>query len=255
MHQITARVVENKEITRDIFRLTLFAPAVARESKPGQFVHLQCGVNQSYILRRPFSVHQTVGVDAFDVLIRVVGDGTKWLAARRPKDSVNLIGPLGRGFTIGAELKRALIVAGGMGVAPLVFLALKLAEEKVKVYTVMGAASKDQLLDFMDLKRLTRKIAVSTDDGSQGHKGLVTDILGKEIEEADPDVVFACGPLAMLRAVAGISRRYSTSCQMSLEARMACGVGACLGCTVGAKDNYLKVCSDGPVFDTQELGW
>ncbi len=255
MHQLTARIVANQEVAEDIYRITLYAPAVARDAQPGQFVHVLCGDRHTYILRRPFSIHQVVGTDAFDLLVRVVGDGSRWLAGRRPKATVDLIGPLGRGFAIDGEFSRALIAAGGMGVAPMVFLAGRLAEKKVKVYTVMGAASRAQLLDFMDLKRLTRRIAVATDDGSHGHKGLLTDILSKEIEEADPQLVFACGPGAMLRSVAGISRRYGIDCQVSLEARMACGIGACLGCAVRAKETYLKVCSDGPVFKTEELGW
>ncbi len=255
MHQTESRVVDKQEVAEDIFKLTLYAPEVARAAKPGQFVHLQCGENQSYILRRPFSVHQVIGADAFDILVRVVGEGTKWLATRRPKDSIDLIGPLGSGYQVASGLKRAMIVAGGMGVAPLIFLASKLAEEKIKVYTVMGAANRNQLLDFMDLKRLTRKMAVTTDDGSQGHKGLVTDVLAKEIEEGDPEVIFACGPGEMLKTVAGVAGRFGVSCQVSLEAYMACGVGACLGCVVEAKSSYLKVCADGPVFDTKELGW
>ena len=254
MHQLTARVVAKHEIAPDIFRLTLYAPAVAREARPGQFVHIQCGVNQSYILRRPFSVHQVVGGEAFDVLVRVVGDGTRWLAGREPKASLDLIGPLGRSFETNG-VTRAVLVAGGMGVAPMVFLAGRLAEAKVKVYTLMGAASREQLLDFMDLKRLTRKIAVATDDGSQGHRGPVTEILAREIQEAEPERIYACGPAGMLRAVAGICRRFEIPGQVSLEARMACGVGACLGCAVEAKGAYLKVCADGPVFDIEELGW
>jgi len=255
MHQITARIVAKEEIAPGIFRITLFAPAVAREAQPGQFVHVCCGEHQSYILRRPFSIHRVVGADAFDILVREVGEGTKWLASRRPKDSVDLIGPLGRGFNVDGDFSRAMIVAGGMGIAPMVFLAGKIAENKVKVYTVMGAAGRTQLLDFMDLKRLTRRIAVATEDGSQGHKGLVTDILSKEIEESGPERIFACGPAAMLRPVAGISRRFGIPCQVSLEARMACGVGACLGCAIEAREGYVKVCSDGPVFSADELGW
>lgn len=255
MHQLTAKIVAKEEVLQGIFRITLFAPAVAREAQPGQFVHLSCGDRQSHILRRPFSIHRVVGADAFDILMRVVGEGTKWLASRRPKDPVDLIGPLGRGFEVKEDLSRAMIVAGGMGVAPMVFLAGKIAEKKIKLYTVMGAAGRDQLLDFMDLKRLTRKIAVTTEDGSQGHKGLVTDILSKEIEAIAPEMIFACGPAPMLRSVAGIGHRHGVPSQVSLEARMACGVGACLGCAIPAKDGYLKVCSDGPVFTAEELGW
>lgn len=255
MNQITARVVAKNEIAPGIFRLALFAPAVAREAKPGQFVHIKCGDNQANILRRPFSVHQIVGAETVELLVKVVGEGTKWLTAREPKDPVDLIGPLGRGFEVKENLSRALIVGGGMGVAPLIFLAAVLSRQKVKVYTAMGASSRAQLLDFMDLKRITRKIVVATDDGSQGQKGPVTDVLAKEIEEDEPEQIFACGPMAMVRSTAGIARRFGIPCQVSLEARMACGVGACLGCTVGAKDGYLKVCSDGPVFTAEELGW
>lgn len=255
MQQLVAKVVAKQDLTKDIFRMTIYAPAVAKEARPGQFVHLQCGEDQSYILRRPFSVHQVTGTDAVEVLVKVIGQGTRWLAQRRPKDSINMIGPLGNGFNMPDGLSRALIVAGGMGVAPLVFLAHKLAAQKVKVYTLMGAASRMELLDFMDLKRLTRRISVSTEDGSQGHRGLITDILSREIEDVGPEIIYSCGPEAMLRNVAGIARRHGVACQVSLEARMACGVGACLGCAVKGRDGYVNVCSDGPVFDLEALEW
>jgi dihydroorotate dehydrogenase electron transfer subunit len=255
MHQLTARVIAKQEISQGIFRLTVFAPQVAREAVPGQFVHVRCGSDQPYLFRRPFSVHQIVGEDTIALLVRVVGQGTRWLVSREPKESIDMIGPLGRGFEIKPDLSRAVLVAGGLGVAPLIFLAKRLAERKVKAYTLMGAGNRELLLDFMDLKRLTRRISVATDDGSQGHKGMVTDLLSKEIEEAAPEVVFACGPEAMLKTVAGLTRRHGVACQVSLEAVLACGVGACLGCAVKAKENYLQVCSDGPVFSTDELGW
>lgn len=255
MHQIKARVVAKEQISQSVYKLNLFAPAVAREAVPGQFVHVLCGANRTHLLRRPFSVHQLVGGESFEILFAVVGQGTGWLASLGVKDTVDLIGPLGRGFDLAGEGVRVLLVAGGMGVAPLAFLAHRLTEARAKVYTVMGAASEIQLLDFMDLKRLTRKITVATEDGSQGYRGLVTDVLPAAIQESRPERVYACGPEAMLRLVAAISARHGVGCQVSLESRMACGVGACLGCVVPAGDGYRRVCADGPVFDTAELGW
>lgn len=255
MHQVKTTVVSKQALTKEIYKITLFAPPIAREAKPGQFVHLQCGTEQSYLLRRPFSIHQVVGVDTIDILIRVVGQGTSWLAERRPKDTIDAIGPLGNGFEVDSRIDRALLIAGGIGVAPMVFLARQLFDAKVRSYTALGAKTSADLLDAMELKRLTRRVAVTTEDGSRGHHGLVTDILAQEIEEAKPQMVYACGPEAMLRNVAGICARFEVPCQVSLEARMACGVGACLGCAVETIDGYVNVCSAGPVFDSETLGW
>lgn len=255
MHQIKSTVVAKEPLTKDIFRLTLYAPAVAREARPGQFIHLKCGDDRSFILRRPISVHQVIGEDTIDILVRAVGSGTTWLSERRPKDTIDIIGPLGNGFRISPKIERAILVAGGIGVAPMVFLARRLFDSDVKSYTILGAVSGADLLDVMELKRLTRRIMVTTEDGSRGTKGRATDILGREIEANSPQMVYACGPEAMLRNVAGICDRYQVECQVSMEARMACGVGACLGCAVEGADGYLSVCSDGPVFSTRALGW
>jgi dihydroorotate dehydrogenase electron transfer subunit len=177
------------------------------------------------------------------------------LAERRPKDNIDAIGPLGNGFDIDPKIDRALLVGGGIGVAPMVFLAKHLFEADIRVNTLLGAVTAADLLDAMELKRLTRRVAVTTDDGSRGHRGLVTDILGKEIESVDPQIVYACGPEAMLRNVAGICARYDVPCQVSLEAKMACGIGACLGCAVETPAGHVNVCSEGPVFDIKTLGW
>ena len=255
MKQIRARVVGREDITSDIFRLTLFAPEIARESSPGQFIHLLCGEDQSFILRRPFSIHRIGGSETIDVLVRVVGKGSQWLARREPKDQIDAIGPLGRGFDFSGDIRRAVLVAGGIGIAPMVFLAKKLFDHKIRTSAVIGAAGRTELLDVMDLKRMTRRVSVATDDGSQGHHGLVTDIVGPEIKQSDPQIVYACGPQPMLRTVANIASRYGVSCQVSLEAIMACGIGACAGCAVESADGFLNVCSDGPVFTTNDLGW
>ncbi len=255
MRQVKSTVVAKESLTKQIFKLTLFAPEIAQEARPGQFVHLLCGTEQSFILRRPFCIHQVVGQDTIDVLIRVVGQGTRWLSERRPKDSLDCLGPLGNGFTIDPRVDRAMVVAGGIGVAPMVFLARHLFDADVRVHALVGAMTAADLLDVMELKRLTRRVFVTTDDGTQGTKGMVTDILAEQLEANEPQVVYACGPEAMLRNVAGICARFDIDSQVSLEARMACGIGACLGCAIETRDGYRNVCSDGPVFSSEELGW
>lgn len=253
MQQVKATVISKNFFTKDVFKLTLFAPTVAREVKAGQFIHLLCSPTQKFILRRPFSVHQVNG-DSLDLLIKVVGQGTAFLSHLNLREHVDFIGPLGRPFSTKGVTK-ALIVAGGMGIAPLFLLAQQLAAEKVKTYALLGAANRDLLFSYMDIKRLTRKVEATTEDGSFGHQGKVTDLLNQMLNEVQPDMIYACGPLAMLQAVGRLARQQQVSCQVSLEARMACGVGACYGCAVAGRDGYLKVCSDGPVFNIEELKW
>lgn len=255
MNQFTATVVANQQLTKRIFKLTLFAPPVAENAKPGQFIHALCGNDQSYILRRPFSIHQIIGSDTIDIIIQTIGKGTAWLSKRRPKDHIDLIGPLGHGFDIGRDIERAVIVGGGIGTAPMIFLAKALYDANIRVFALIGAATAPDLLDVMELKRLARKVSVTTEDGDRGTKGVVTDILGPEIEETRAQVVYACGPEMMLKHVAGICRRYGVACQVSLEARMACGIGACLGCAIQTDDGFLNVCSDGPVFSADMIRW
>lgn len=253
MQQVKATVISKTFFTKDVFKLTLYAPTIAKKFKAGQFIHLLCGQGQQFILRRPFSVHQISG-DSFDILIKVVGQGTAYLSHINVRDQIDFIGPLGRPFSTKGVTK-ALIVAGGMGIAPLFLLAQQLAEQKVKTYALLGAPTRDLLFSYMDIKRLTRKVEATTEDGSFGRHGKVTDLLSQMLNEVQPEMIYACGPLAMLEAVGRVARQQLISCQVSLEARMACGVGACYGCVVAGRDGYLKVCSDGPVFNLEELRW
>jgi dihydroorotate dehydrogenase electron transfer subunit len=253
MQQVKATVIGKTFFTKDVFKLTLFAPTVAKEVKAGQFIYLLCGQAQQFILRRPFSVHQVSG-DSLELLIKVVGQGTAYLSHLNVREQVDFIGPLGRPFN-SKGVNKALIVAGGMGIAPLFLLAQQLAAQKVKTYALLGAPTRDLLFSYMDIKRLARKVEATTEDGSFGHQGKVTDLLSSMLNEVQPDMIYACGPLAMLQAVSRIASQQQINCQVSLEARMACGVGACYGCTVNGKAGYLKVCSDGPVFSAEELVW
>lgn len=253
MQQLKAIVTSKSFLTKEVFKLVFSAPAIAHQVQAGQFVHLLYGENQQFILRRPFSVHQVSG-DSIELLIKIVGQGTAFLSRLNVRDHLDVLGPLGRPFTIQGAT-RALIISGGMGVAPLLLLAQQLAAAKVKTYALLGAQQRELLHCYMEMKRVARKVEVSTEDGSMGYQGKVTDIAVDVIEEVQPDIIYACGPLSMLQAVARIAKKWQINCQVSLEARMACGVGACYGCTVEGRERYLKVCSDGPVFNIEELGW
>lgn len=255
MYQVTSTTLAKEELASGIFKIKFFAPQIAKAATPGQFVHIKCGDNRDYILRRPFSIHRITGDGSFEVLFNLIGAGTNWLARLGAKEPVDIIGPLGKGFVLTDQPRKVMLVAGGMGVAPLVFLAGKLVERQAKIYTVIGAANKERLLDYMDLKRLTRKILATTEDGSQGTKGKVTDILPTAISEDRPEQIFACGPRDMLRQVASIAKRWQTPCQVALEELMACGVGVCLSCVTETATGYKRVCADGPVFDSEEIEW
>lgn len=255
MYQLSATVLAKQELAPGIFKMKFFAPRIAKDAIPGQFVHIRCDEKRDYILRRPFSIHQVTGGDSFEILFKTIGPGTKWLAGLRIKAAADIIGPLGNGFRLSKDPGKVMLVAGGMGIAPLVFLANKLAERRAKIYTVIGATNKERLLDYMDLKRLTRKILAATEDGSQGTKGRVTDILPEAIAEDGPDLIFACGPRDMLKQVSSIAAKHDVPCQIALEELMACGVGVCLSCVTKTKSGFKKVCSDGPVFNSDEIEW
>jgi dihydroorotate dehydrogenase electron transfer subunit len=220
---------------------------------------------KSPLLRRPLSIFSrneetgTVGL-----LYRRVGLGTRLLSAKRPGATLDLVGPLGRGFAPPEEIERALVVAGGLGVAPLFFLAQDLAAQNLTVRFLLGATCREQLLCTDRLRDLGVGLDLSTDDGSEGYHGLVTDLLEDVLDQeewvADTTCLFVTGPEPMMRTVATLARRHRMPAQFSLERHMACGLGACWGCVVRCRDErgrpvYRRACVDGPVFDLAELPW
>lgn len=268
------RILENKKIGPECFRMTFTAPQIARESKAGQFVHIRCFKSPVLFLRRPFSIHG-VHKDRTEILYRIVGKGTKEIAGRKPGEFVDVIGPLGQGFEISRELKFTILVAGGIGVAPLVMLAEDLKKCKAgthkagrvncNVTVLIGAKTKKELLCKEEFEKLGCEVKVSTEDGSEGSKGLVTDLLKRFLPSAiskKPDdlwlgwsTIYACGPKEMLKKVTQIAERYNIPTEVSLEENMACGIGACYGCPVKTKQGYKLVCKDGPVFKANEIVW
>jgi dihydroorotate dehydrogenase electron transfer subunit len=247
--------------------LTLVAPRVAEQARPGQFVHLLAGEDRSFPLRRPFSIHRVerpgAALGTVEVVFDVVGAGTLALSRLRPHDVVDVLGPLGRPFTPPPAPTGCLLVGGGYGTAPLFFLATELRVRRCRVDFVIGAASAGRLLDAMEAKRLGHSLTLTTDDGSAGRRGLVTDPLGDLLARTGAGQVYACGPMPMLAAVSRVAAAAGVPCQVAVEEQMACGTGICFSCVVpvGTGDGasgptrMARSCLEGPVFEGTAIAW
>lgn len=257
MLQRTGRVISNKEVKPGYFLMHIKCPPIAKTAKPGQFLTIRCGDKTEPLLRRPFGFHK-IRNSGFEILYEVVGKGTGILSSMEPGDEMDILGPLGNGFDIPKNKKDFIVVAGGIGVAPLASLAESLVKiKRSEVYAVIGARSKKALLCERHFNDIGIKTMVATDDGSCGKRCFATDVLNGLLSEKKGfrPVIFACGPEAMLRAAAHIAKRRGLECYASLEENIACGVGACLGCAIKTRSGYKLVCKDGPVFNTKEIIW
>jgi dihydroorotate dehydrogenase electron transfer subunit len=243
--------------------MTVVAPRIARAFRPGQFVAAAVGGPQSsMLLRRAFSIH-AVGPDhggTVEIVIDAHGPGTQWLAERRPRDVVDLTGPLGRPFPQPREPVSCLLIGGGYGSAPLFPLANRLRARGCPVDFLLGAASADRVFGSLSARRTGRTTTITTEDGSLGVRGLVTDPLARVMHEARTEVIYACGPMPMLRAVTDFGARYEIPVFTLVEESMACGIGVCMTCVlpVTCEDGVtrmLRSCVDGPVFRGQDVRW
>ncbi len=255
--QEKAPLLHREVIAADIFRLTLHAPEIAGAAHPGQFVMLQISEGMDPLLRRPFSIHQISAGGNMQILFKVIGRGTATLAGLLPGNHIDCIGPLGRGFFL-EQKDHLCLVGGGMGIAPLYFLARRLLQTGRMVekdFVLLGARNREELSIFADeFSELGYRVQTATDDGSMGHHGFVTELLDPILPTMER--VCTCGPFAMMKICADKARAADVACQVSLETHMACGLGACLGCAVtGADGGYLHVCRQGPVFDADEVTW
>ena len=226
---------------------------------PGQFVHLRVTGEGTPFLRRPFSIHRVNPEEqTLELLYAVVGQGTRRMAESLEGQRFNLLGPLGTGFPDPpAGSRRVVLVGGGMGIAPLLFAADVLKKRSFQLVIIMGFPSEDHIVCRNAFDELEAEVMIATEDGSAGFKGLPTDLLRMKLGENGTDTVFACGPSAMMESVKMTCEKTRTPAWISMEERMACGVGACLGCVVTVKDNgvtvYRKACVDGPVFAAAEV--
>jgi dihydroorotate dehydrogenase electron transfer subunit len=245
-----------------ICSLTMTAPAICRTARAGQFIMVRAAEPQSKdpLLRRPFSIHRIAG-DRLTIVFKVVGRGTEYLAQLRSQEELDVIGPMGRGFMPVEAAPLHYLVGGGLGIAPLHLLAESIRRDRpaAPVIALLGARNAAELEAFADIRTVQGlEVRVSTDDGSVGQHGFVTDLLARAVPELGPGAVYCCGPLPMMQAVARYCRERELACQVSLEAMMACAVGACLGCAVpkaagAGDDGYVHVCKDGPVFAAEEI--
>jgi dihydroorotate dehydrogenase electron transfer subunit len=233
------------------YLIWLESPQIASLAQPGQFVMVRCGENT--LLRRPLSFHSVV-MDRFALLFTVVGRGTQWLSQRQAGDSLDILGPLGNGFSIYPASHNVLLVAGGIGLAPLGFLEATALSQGCSVKLLEGAGTADQLLPAMLLPHAEKVWpAATTLDGSAGEKGPVTILVPPLADWADQ--VFACGPLPMYKTMAQMAELKDRQVQVSLEVVMGCGHGVCYGCTIRTKQGLKQVCKDGPVFDLNDIIW
>jgi len=264
-------VLANQEITPSIFRMRILTPGFAAAAAPGQFVMVRPELALPTMLRRPFGIFRTGCLppecdglpprEYMEILYKVVGQGTKILSELHQGDRLELLGPLGRGFDLGTPGQEKILVGGGIGLVPLFMLGEALVAQGSRVRLLMGGRTRDDILAVTEFERSGVETYVSTDDGSLGEAGFVTKVLERKLSKYPQAEVFACGPTPMLSAVAALCAERQVKLQVSLEAHMACGVGACLGCVVkGAghsesNPRYLCTCKAGPVFKAQDLDW
>ena len=264
MHQQSGRVLWNKKVGPDYYRIGLGDLDGYQRSQPGQFIMLRVAEGMDPLLRRPFSIHRLIKdkarVCGIELLYKVVGEGTRRLSRTVSGRRINILGPLGNGFRLPDSFDLAYIASGGIGVAPLVFLGEFLIEKGVapeKIAVFQGGRCKTDLLCREQFEALGLTVTVTTDDGSEGDQCFITDPLDLAVQKNRPDIIWACGPPDMLGCVAGIAEKNNIPCQLSLEAMMACGLGACLGCAVPERggNQYLHVCKDGPVIQADRIAY
>lgn len=267
IYNITVKILSKQEVVPTIYLMRLRAPEIAQNALPGQFIHIKCSKVNYPLLRRPLSIHRIDKEKGeIYILFQVVGESTKLLAQNEVGDDLDIIGPIGNGFNIYPESRKIMIVGGGIGVAPLLALCEESIRQGKEVRVLIGALRKELVVREESFKVLGAKVDVATNDGSYKYKGLVTDLLERIIKEGWlADQIFACGPKLKLKKIVEVSLDAHIACQVSLEERMACGIGACLGCVckIKTKDKekdkvkheYKRVCVDGPIFEGSEVVW
>lgn len=257
MVEQTVQIVSNERDTDQYYRLVVRAPQIAPLVQPGQFAHIRILAMKDALLRRPFSIFQVAG-DTFSILYKTVGKGTEVLSKMCAGEELSAIGPLGRGFTVpkpGAEFP--LLVAGGYGMAAMYLLAQRSPQKGI---VFVGGRRHVDILCEKEFRALGWEVRVTTEDGSHGEKGLVTQPLLAELQRSVAHrKVFACGPTPMLKAVGKIAEDFNVPAELSMDEHMCCGVGVCLACVIPIRSGegweYQRTCTEGPVFDSREVVW
>lgn len=247
-----AKLINKEQIKEDLFKYTLQTENIAKNAKPGNFIEMKVADTSTVFLRRPISIFNIDG-NNIEVIFQVKGKGTKCLSEKQVGDEIDILGPLGLGTFEVDNFNKVAIIGGGIGVFPLYELAKQL-KGKTKINTYLGFRNKDFVVVEDEFKAVSDNLIITTDDGSYGEKGFAIDFLKRDEK---PDMIYACGPLPMLKAVKAYADENNIKCQISLEERMGCGIGACLGCAVkvikNGEERYGHVCKDGPVFYSKDV--
>ena len=257
---LLAKLVKKEKLNSDIFKFSVEAPSIVKTSKPGNFIEIRVSDQVEPFLRRPISIYNMDRENGIlEFIFQVKGKGTKILAQKEVGDNIDIIGPLGYVTFIYEQYKNLAIIGGGIGVFPLYELAKCAKKDEKKVNIYLGYRSKDFVVLEEEFKQVSDNFILTTDDGSYSQKGYAIQFLEKDIDEGKVDSIFACGPLPMLKAVQKLATEKSIPCQISLEEKMACGLGVCLGCAVKTTKSskeapeYLHVCKAGPVFNSKDV--
>ena len=257
MVEQTVQIISNERDTDLYFRLVVRAEQIAPLVQPGQFAHVRILPLKDALLRRPFSIFQVSG-DTLSILYKTIGLGTEVLSLMRPGEELSMIGPLGHGFTVPPPAgETPLLVAGGYGMAALYLLAQRSPQRGI---VFVGGRRRVDILCEEEFGALGWEVRVTTEDGSRGDKGLVTQALQTELERRAPGrKLFACGPTPMLKAVGRLAAEFKLPAELSLDEHMGCGIGVCLTCVVPVKAGdgweYQRTCTEGPVFDSRQIAW
>ena len=267
----TGEVLSHKKYGEHFHSLTIVAPDIGAKIRPGQFVNVKCGESRANILRRPFSVyrvHKRGGwASTIELVFDIRGEGSRYLSQLRGHDTVDLLGPLGRGFQLPKRRAHCLLIGGGIGATPLFFLADELRNDGHRVDVILGAREVGLLLNPIEVRRLASVSVTTTEDGSAGERGRVTDVLIDTIERCRTEIIYACGPHPMLAAVSQIAQEQKVPAQVAVEELMGCGYGVCMTCVMPLrrkkrKDEdpadaivYARSCTEGPVFNGSSVIW
>ncbi len=243
-------ILQKNNLAKNCYDYVILAPEMAKEAKPGQFVHIKV---DGFFLRRPISI---CGIDKQNGTVRVVfearGEGTQALTRLNQGDLMDVMGPLGKGFTVLPADKKVVVIGGGIGVPPM----LETAKQYQNATAILGFRSADAVILQSDFEAVCDTV-LCTDDGSKGQKGFVTEALKTLLQQQKPDLICACGPHPMLKGIVALAKEVDVACEVSLEERMGCGVGACLVCACKTVKNgeeyFAHVCKDGPVFSAEQV--
>jgi len=268
-YHIKSPIIKNQKIAPELFELILKAPEIAKTCKPGQFVQIKVTDDLNPLLPRPFSLSSAdTKTDCIAVIYKIIGKGTQILSQRRKGEMLTVTGPLGNSFWIEPDVKHVALIAGGTGIGPILFLAKTLRNSAITkknpnyqlsiinyhIFAFLGARSKNLLCGYEQLKNYCEQIFCSTDDGSCGHQGFVTDLIEDKCQKLKIDQIIAVGPIPMMKKVVRIAQKLQIPSLISLEERMACGFGICMGCAIKLTDGkYHLACCDGPVFKGEDV--